>query len=119
MIPAVGDRKPNEYANREQTQVRPDNEQAIWLKMVEYHSQNCSPESQQVLGELYTNIPQFDSTDPEEQALLTKLKMVAETKMYDPRLSPDSKNLLYGTVRKNIDYSAPKPHCARTLNFPS
>lgn len=109
---------PNRYENTQRKQLSPNSQQDAWLKLVAFHAESCSAESQQCLAELAENAPLFEPMDDSAQDLIERVKSAAKNNKYDPKLSPDSKNLQYSLSKMEIDYSIhPKPKCVRKLNF--
>ena len=102
-------------------QEEPNPSLLCWLQMVQFHSQNGSKESQNILIELAKNLPSYDEKNTNVLDVIKKVQNFVKKREFDPQISPSSKSALITlSLSTNAIRSLsgkPKPACARKLNF--
>ncbi len=95
-IKPVSEGSPSHSAATErQLQTTPRMDTKTWLTMVVYHSENGSSEGMRSLNQLAQSIPEYDTeTTPEMQEVVDQIRGIAESKCWNPKLSPTSSKAL-------------------------
>lgn len=91
---------------------------ACFLLAIKSYSEDGSYESRKAVLEQAKNFPDFPLMPEKVQEALKKIKIIAESKNWDPTLSPTSTKLFDNVCRSLTDESKQvKPSCAKKLNF--
>lgn len=110
---------PNSSPTRQPMQTSPKLDLKTWLTMVQYHANNGASEDIRSLIQLAHNIPEYDvETPPEVQMVIDKIKKFAESRRWDPELSPNSSqalNALTAQLSPPPQERTVHPKCRREL----
>lgn len=97
-------------------QFNPSSTLVDWLTAIESLSKDGSIESRKSVIKLSKELPDCHSLPNEVREMANKIKGLAESKDWDPSLSPNAK-LLIQMCRDYTRSNEPKPLCATKLNF--
>lgn len=98
-------------------QFNPETALVHWLTAVESLSKDGSCESRKAVLKLSKELPDCESLSEDVRDMVNKIKVLAESKNWDPTLSPCSAKLLEKICRDYTRSNEPKPACAKKLNF--
>ena len=98
-------------------QFNPETALINWLTAIESHSKEGSFESRKAVLELSKELPDCASLPSDIREMANKIKELAESKNWDPSLSPNSAKLLNKICKDYTRSSEPKSLCAKKLTF--
>ncbi len=90
---------------------------ASWLTVVAFHSRDGSFESRKAVLALTEELPNCQSLPQDVQDAVNKINVLAQSKNWDPSLSPKSSKLLQKICRDYTQSKMPKPSCTKKLDF--
>jgi hypothetical protein len=89
-----------------------------WLRAIETLSKDGSFESRETVLDLAkVELPDCESFPEDLRDAINKIKTLAQSKNWDPTLSPNASKLLTQICQNYTQSKAPKPNCAKKLNF--